>query len=330
MGLVLHSPAHDASIRHRSATRRHERRRVKPIETAAADVARWRIWWLAIRPATLTISLVPVLVGAALAWRELGHLLWTPFVLAAVGALLIQIGTNLYNDVGDFERGADRAERLGPPRAVSSGWLTPGEVRVAVALVFGAAALVGAWLVLYGGWPILALGIASIAAGYAYTGGPRPIAYSASGELFVFAFFGLGAVLGTYYLQTGAIGRGAALAATMVGLLAAAVIVVNNYRDLEGDRSVGKRTLAVRIGRKWSKVEFALLLAVPYALLPLLAVSTTARWGLLLPAASAPIAAWIAVRFARERPGPQFNRILADTAQLQFAFSCLLAVAFLL
>ncbi|MCL4798203.1 MAG: 1,4-dihydroxy-2-naphthoate polyprenyltransferase [Burkholderiales bacterium] len=303
---------------------------MKPVETAAADVPRWRIWWLAIRPATLTISLVPVLVGAALAWRELGHLLWTPFVLAAVGALLIQIGTNLYNDVGDFERGADRAERLGPPRAVSSGWLTPGEVRVAVALVFGAAALVGAWLVLYGGWPILALGIASIAAGYAYTGGPRPIAYSASGELFVFAFFGLGAVLGTYYLQTGAIGRGAAVAATMVGLLAAAVIVVNNYRDLEGDRSVGKRTLAVRIGRKWSKVEFALLLAVPYALLPLLAVSTTARWGLLLPATSAPIAAWIAVRFARERPGPQFNRILADTAQLQFAFSCLLAVAFLL
>lgn len=303
---------------------------MKPSETTAAGVARWRVWWLAIRPATLTISVVPVLVGAALAWREAGELLWIPFALAAVAALLIQIGTNLYNDVGDYERGADRSERLGPPRAVSSGWLTPGEVRGAVALVFGAAALVGAWLVWYGGWPILVLGVASIAAGYAYTGGPRPIAYSATGELFVFVFFGLGAVLGTYYLQTATVGWAAAVAATMVGLLGAAVIVVNNYRDLEGDRSVGKRTLAVRIGRRWSKVEFVALLALPYAMLPLLALATTARWSLALPAMSAPIAAWIAVRFLRERPGAQFNRILADTAQLQFAFSCLLAVAFLL
>ncbi|MCZ7564860.1 MAG: 1,4-dihydroxy-2-naphthoate polyprenyltransferase [Burkholderiales bacterium] len=303
---------------------------MKPFETAAAGVPRWRIWWLAVRPATLSISAVPVLVGAALAWRELGRLLWTPFALAALGALLIQIGTNLYNDVGDFERGADRAERLGPPRAVSSGWLAPGEVRVAAALAFGAATLVGAWLVRYGGWPILALGVASIAAGYAYTGGPRPIAYGATGELFVFAFFGLGAVLGTYYLQTGGVGWAAATAAAMIGMLAAAVIVVNNYRDLEGDRSVGKRTLAVSIGRGWSKVEFGLLIAVPYALLPLLAAATTAGWSLVLPAASAPIATWIVTRFALERPGPQFNRILADTAQLQFAFGCLLAVAFLL
>jgi len=303
---------------------------MKPVETTASGASRWRIWWLAIRPATLTISLVPVLVGAALAWQDTGRLLWTPFALAAIAALLIQIGTNLYNDVGDFERGADRAERLGPPRAVSSGWLTPSEVRGAALLVFGAAVVVGASLVWYGGWPILALGIASVAAGYAYTGGPRPIAYSATGELFVFAFFGLGAVLGTYYLQTAALRWPAAVAAAMVGLLAAAVIVVNNYRDLEGDRSVGKRTLAVRIGRKWSKVEFALLLAVPYALLPLLAVSTAAGWGLVLPAMSLPIAIWIAVRFVHERPGPQFNRILADTAQLQLAFSGLLAAAFLI
>jgi 1,4-dihydroxy-2-naphthoate octaprenyltransferase len=303
---------------------------VKPVESTATGIPRWRIWWLAIRPATLTISLVPVLVGAALAWHDAGRLLWAPFALAAIAALLIQIGTNLYNDVGDYERGADRSERLGPPRAVSSGWLTPSEVRSAVSFVFGAAVLVGAWLVWYGGWPIFALGVASVVAGYAYTGGPKPIAYSATGELFVFLFFGLGAVLGTYYLQTGALRWPAVAAAAMVGLLAAAVIVVNNYRDLDGDRSVGKHTLAVRIGREWSKVEFVLLLALPYALLPLLAFGTAAGWGLVLPAMSLPIAIWIAVRFVRERPGPQFNRILADTAQLQFAFSCLLAVAFLL
>jgi 1,4-dihydroxy-2-naphthoate octaprenyltransferase len=303
---------------------------MKPVDTTAGSASRWRIWWLAIRPATLTISLVPVLVGAALAWHETGRLLWTPFALAAIAALLIQIGTNLYNDVGDFERGADRAERLGPPRAVSSGWLTPREVRAAVLLVLGTAVVVGGWLVWYGGWPILALGIASVVAGLAYTGGPWPIAYSANGELFVFAFFGLGAVLGTHYLQTGALGWPAVVAATMVGLLAAAVIVVNNYRDLDGDRSVGKRTLAVRIGRRWTRIEFVTLLAAPFAMLPLLAWSTAAGWSLVLPALSLPIAIWIAVRFVRERPGLQFNRILADTAQLQFAFSCLLAVAFLL
>jgi len=303
---------------------------VKPVETTAAGVPRWRIWWLAIRPATLTISLVPVLVGAALAWHDTGRLLWMPFALAALAALLIQVGTNLYNDVGDYERGADRSERLGPPRAVSSGWLTPSEVRSAVLFVFGAAVLVGAWLVWYGGWPIFALGVASVVAGYAYTGGPRPIAYSATGEIFVFVFFGLAAVLGTYYLQTGALHWPAVVPAAMVGLLAAAVIVVNNYRDLDGDRSVGKRTLAVRIGREWSKVEFVLLIALPYALLPLLALATAAGWSLVLPALSLPIAIWIAVRFIRERPGPQFNRILADTAQLQFAFSCLLAAALLI
>lgn len=302
----------------------------KPVESTVVGTSRVRIWWLAIRPATLTISLAPVLVGTALAWHDTGRLLWIPFVLAAAAALLIQIGTNLYNDVGDFERGADRAERLGPPRAVTSGWLEPGEVRRAVVLVFSLALAAGAWLVWHGGWPILALGLASIVAGVAYTGGPRPIAYSATGEIFVFVFFGLVAVMGTYYLQTFDWTWGGALAASMIGVLAAAVIVVNNYRDLENDRSVGKRTLAVRAGRGWSRVEFVVLLGAPYALLLGLGRFTHAGWWLLLPACSVPMATWIAKRFLVERPGPGFNRILADTAQLQLTFSCLLAVALLL
>jgi 1,4-dihydroxy-2-naphthoate polyprenyltransferase len=301
----------------------------KPVETTVGGASRLRIWWLAIRPATLTISLAPVLVGASLAWHDAGRVLLIPFVLAAAAALLIQIGTNLYNDVGDFERGADRAERLGPPRAVSSGWLEPGEVRRSVMVVFGLALLVGAWLVWYGGWPILVLGLASIVAGIAYTGGPRPIAYTATGELFVFVFFGLVAVLGTYYLQTLTWNWAGVLAASMIGALAAAVIVVNNYRDLDNDRSVGKRTFAVRVGRTWSRAEFVALLALPYALLIPLGTFVHAGWWLLLPACSLPMAAWIATRFLRERPGPGFNRILADTAQLQLIFSCLLAVAFL-
>lgn len=302
----------------------------KPVESAVGGTSRLRIWWLAIRPATLTISLAPVLVGVSLAWHDTGHILWIPFMLAAAAALLIQIGTNLYNDVGDFERGADRAERLGPPRAVSSGWLAPGEVRRAVVLVFAVALGVGAWLVWHGGWPILLLGLASIAAGIGYTGGPRPIAYSATGEFFVFVFFGLAAVLGTYYLQSFSWTWGGVLSASMIGSLAAAVIVVNNYRDLDNDRQVGKHTFAVRAGRFWSQVEFVVLLGVPYALLLALGRVTHVGWWLLLPLGSLPMAAWIALRFLRERPGPGFNRILADTAQLQLIFSGLLAAALLL
>lgn len=287
-------------------------------------------WLLAFRPKTLSISLVPVMVGSSVAYAETGAILWLPLLVALAAAMLIQIGTNLHNDVSDFERGADGDERLGPPRAAASGWLSPAAVRRAAFACFGLAMLLGVYLVWHGGWPILLLGLASLAAGWAYTGGPRPIAYSAFGELFVWLFFGLGAVMGSYYLQTLRLGWDALVAATMVGLFAAAVIVVNNYRDLDSDRKIGKNTLAERLGRSASQVEYALLLLAPYLLLPLLAGLTGSGWKLGLPLLSLPLAFSLLRRFRSEPPGPVFNRILAQTAQLQLAFGILLSMGLLL
>ncbi len=288
------------------------------------------VWWLAIRPKTLSVSLVPVMVGSSLAYAETGAVLWLPLLVALLAAMLIQIGTNLHNDVSDFERGADGAERVGPARATASGWLAPAVVRRAALACFGLAVLLGFYLVWHGGWPILLLGLCSIAAGWAYTGGPRPIAYSALGELFVWLFFGLGAVMGSYYLQTLSLGWSVFVAASMVGLLAAAVIAVNNYRDLDSDRKIGKNTLAVRIGRGGSQAEYALLLFAPYLLLPLLAWLSHSGWGAGLPLLSLPLALSLWRRFRREQPGPVFNLILAQTAQLQLGFGILLSIGLLL
>jgi len=288
------------------------------------------VWLLASRPKTLTVSIVPVMVGSSIAYAETGSIAWLPLLVALLAAMLIQIGTNLHNDVSDFERGADNAERVGPARATASGWLAPGAVRRAAFTCFGLAVLLGIYLVWHGGWPIFLLGLCSIAAGLAYTGGPRPIAYSALGELFVWLFFGLGAVMGSYYLQTLQLDWSAFVAASMVGLFAAAVIVVNNYRDLDSDRKIGKNTLAVRIGRGASQAEYALLLFTPYLLLPLLAYLSHSGWGVGLPLLSLPLALSLWQRFRREQPGPVFNRILAQTAQLQLGFGILLIIGLLL
>lgn len=288
------------------------------------------IWWLAIRPKTLSLSVVPVLVGTALAWSEQQEIAWMPMLAALLAAMLIQAGTNLHNDAADFERGADNGDRVGPPRVTALGLASARAVHRAASLFFLLAFLLGIYLVWVGGWPILLLGLASIMAGLAYTGGPRPIAYSALGELFVFMFFGLFAVMGSYYLQTFALSGSALFAAMAVGLLAAAVLVVNNYRDLEGDQRVGKNTLAVRIGRDATQLEFALLLLVPFALLlplHLLNKGATAVW---LPVLILPWALSLLRRFSVQTPGPAFNRLLAETAQLQLAYGLLLSLGLVL
>lgn len=283
-------------------------------------------WWLAIRPKTLSVSLAPVLVGCALAWHVSRVFHWLPALAAALAAMLIQVGTNLHNDVKDYERGADTAERLGPSRATASGWLEAAQVKRAVALCFGAAVWVGAYLVWYGGWPILLIGLFSVAAGLAYTGGPRPIAYSATGELFVWLFFGMTAVMGSFYLQTFHLAWAALVAANMVGFLAAAVIVVNNTRDRDSDRKVGKNTLAVRIGLGWSRVEYVTLIALPFLLLPVLANLLSAGSGVWLPLSAAPWAVLLVWRFCRMAPCAKYNSLLAQTAQLQLLFAVLLSV----
>ncbi|HLO61380.1 MAG TPA: 1,4-dihydroxy-2-naphthoate polyprenyltransferase [Azonexus sp.] len=282
-------------------------------------------WFLACRPKTLTVSLSPVIVGTAVAWHDVGHLLWLPLIAAALGSAFIQIGTNLFNDVGDFLRGTDTPERLGPKRATAEGWLTPGKVKAGAWLCFALAFLCGIYLVSHGGWPIVAIGFASLAAGWAYTGGPKPIAYGPLGEVFVFVFFGLVAVGGSYYLQTLGLSSSALLAAALVGIHAAAVITVNNYRDLDGDAKNGKNTLAVRLGRPATRRLYAAEMLAPYALQPLLG---GLGWPATLPLLSLPLALKLIRRFHREPPGPVFNSILAATAGLQLVFALLLTLSF--
>jgi 1,4-dihydroxy-2-naphthoate octaprenyltransferase len=286
-------------------------------------------WWLAIRPKTLTVSLAPVLVGSAVAWAQTHDFHWLPALVALLAAVLIQIGTNLHNDVSDFERGADTPERLGPPRATAMGWLPAGAVRRGAWIAFGLAFNFGVYLAWYGGWPIVAIGLSSLLAGWAYTGGPRPIAYTPLGEVFVCVFFGLAAVGGSYYLQTLSISGAALLAGAMVGMLAAGVITVNNYRDLESDARAGKNTLAVCLGRRGAQFVYAAEMLLPFALLPLLAwLSGKGLW-LALPFLALPSVLLQLARFRRETPGPVFNELLARTAKLQFVFGALLAIALL-
>ena len=284
-------------------------------------------WFLACRPKTLSVSVSPVLVGTAVAWHDSHRILWLPFLAAILGAAFIQIGTNLFNDVGDFLRGTDTPDRLGPRRATAEGWLTPGTVQAGAWFSFALAFLCGVYLVWHGGWPIVAIGLASLSAGWAYTGGPKPIAYGPLGELFVFLFFGLLAVGGSYYLQTLHLTFSALLAATLVGIHAAAVITVNNYRDRDGDQKNGKNTLVVRMGRPATKRFYAAQMLAPYALLPLF---SGLGWLAALPLLSLPLALSLIRRFCRETPGPIFNQILAATAGLQFTFALLLSIALII
>jgi 1,4-dihydroxy-2-naphthoate octaprenyltransferase len=271
----------------------------------------------------------PVLVGSSLAWAEGAR--WRAGVaLAAVAAaVLIQVGTNLHNDASDFLRGSDTADRLGPPRASAQGWLPAARVLRGSYLAFGLAFALGLYLSAIGGAPILALGLVSLAAALAYTGGPRPVAYTALGEAFVFAFFGLAAVGGTYYLQAGTLSVAALAAGAALGAPAAAVLLVNNYRDLETDRRAGKLTLVTRVGRRSARALYALLMAVPFAVLPLLHAAT-GRPGLWLGGLALPAAVVLVRRLYGGASGSRLNAVLARTAQAQLAYAMLVSVGLLL
>lgn len=284
-----------------------------------------RAWLLAARPRTLPAAVSPVLIGAALAHAE-GAFTLLPAVAALAVALLLQIGANFANDYFDFFKGADTPGRIGPTRMVASGLIAPRAMRAGMAVVFGAAAVAGLYLVLVGGWPLLIVGVAIIAAAVAYTGGPWPFGYHGLGDLVVFLTFGPVAVVGTYFVQSLRVTGLSLLAAVPPGTLITAILVVNNLRDIQTDRSAGKRTLAVFIGPRWTRLEFVLLLAVAYAIpLGLWAAVGHPVW-VLLPWFSLPLAAQLARAIYRAADGPTFNAILARTARLSLLFGFFFAV----
>ncbi len=294
---------------------------------ADAKPSRARIWVMACRPATLTAAVVPVMVGAAVSVHAVGvgGLRLGALLAALFGAMMIQIGTNLANDVFDAEKGADTAERLGPTRVTQSGLLTPSEVRRGMVVSFGLATLAGVYLVASAGWPIVAIGVASIASGIAYTGGPYPLGYNGLGDVFVFVFFGLVAVCGTAFVSTGAVPALAWLAAVPVGALATAVLVVNNVRDRNTDVGAGKRTLVVRFGRRFGTVEYALLWAAAWAVPVLLAVRDGAPVRL-LPLLTIPAGIKL-IRTVATTEGRPLNDTLASTAKMLLAFGVLFSLS---
>jgi 1,4-dihydroxy-2-naphthoate octaprenyltransferase len=289
-------------------------------------------WLLAIRPATLTAAVAPVLVGTAVAARH-GLARPGPAIAALVGALLIQIGTNLTNDVDDFERGADTPERRGPLRVTQAGLLPAAHVRRAAWLAFAAAAGVGLYLIAVAGWPILVLGIAAIGSGLAYSGGPLPLGYRGLGDLFVFAFFGIAAVVGTYYVQAGIVSYLTWVAALPVGALATAILVINNLRDRETDQAGGKRTLVVLLGARVGRAEFTALIALAYLTPAALWLADRCTAWALLPWLTLPWAVTVVgtVATCREacREAERLNAALRSMARLHGVFAALFALGLL-
>ncbi|MET0760842.1 MAG: 1,4-dihydroxy-2-naphthoate polyprenyltransferase, partial [Thermoleophilaceae bacterium] len=281
-----------------------------------------RLWLLAARPRTLPAAIAPVLVGTALAGSE-DVFRPLPFVAALVGSVFIQIGTNLSNDYSDARRGADTEDRLGPVRVTAGGLMPPRRVLVGTYVAFGVAVAAGLYLAAVAGWELLVVGAASILAGVLYTGGPRPYGYEGLGELFVFLFFGIVAVAGSYFVQTEELRWEAFALAVPVGLLAAAILVVNNVRDIETDRRAGKRTLAVKLGREKARTLFAAMVVVAFLVPPLL-VPALSGW-VLLPLAALPLAPPLVRTVATRTDGPALNGALAGTGRLLAVYSLLLA-----
>ena len=285
-------------------------------------------WLLAARPKTLSAASVPVLVGSACAFA-LGGFRLGPALAALAGALLLQIGANFANDVYDYEKGADTAERLGPTRAVQAGLISPSAMKRGMYLVFAVSLTIGVYLTVVAGPIIVAIGALSIASAIAYTGGPYPLGYNGLGDVFVFLFFGLVAVCGTVFVQLGQVPALALWCSLPVGALATAILVVNNLRDAEQDARVGKRTLAVRWGRRAVIFEYGLLLALSYAVPLFLATSSARGRFVLLPLLTLPLARKLMRAVATEQ-GRALNARLAGTAKLLLLFGLLFALGIVL
>jgi 1,4-dihydroxy-2-naphthoate octaprenyltransferase len=278
-------------------------------------------WLLAARPKTLSAAVVPVLIGSALAAHEPTAVSWWIFACALFGAVLIQIATNFINDALDFKKGADTGERLGPLRVTAAGLLSADTVMQGAWICLILAALCGIPLLYRGGWPMLIVGLASIAAAYAYTGGPYPLAYHGLGELFVILFFGFVAVGGTFYAHSLQLTRSVLLAGFAAGSLAAVLIVINNLRDIDSDRHNNKRTLAARFGERFARGEVVFFSLAPFVVVVVMAWMRT-QAGLLLALGALPLAIVVIARAFRSR-GADLNRTLAIAGALQWVFGLL-------
>ena len=288
-----------------------------------------RIWLMAARLRTLPAAIAPVLVGTALAYELYDVFRPGAFIAAMLGSILIQVGTNLSNDYSDARRGADAEDRLGPVRVTAGGLVPPKQVLMATYITFGLAVVCGGYLIAVAGIELLFVGVASIAAGVLYTGGPKPYGYEGLGEIFVFLFFGIVAVAGSTFAQSETWPWEAFVLAVPVGLLASAILVVNNVRDMDSDKRAGKRTLAVRLGRERGRMLYAVMVFGSYAVAPLpWLLGPLSPW-LLLAWLTLPLAVKL-VRTVREHAdGPTLNEVLAQTGLLQLTFCLLLSAGIL-
>lgn len=282
-------------------------------------------WILAVRPKTLSAAVVPVFIGTALAPHPPR---WLMFACALVGALFIQIGTNLVNDALDYKKGTDTAERVGPVRVTQAGLVRAEHVMLAAYACFAIAALCGIPLIIRAGWPLLAIGVTSIVAAYAYTGGPYPLAYNGLGELFVMIFFGVVAVGGSYYVQTLAIDASVIVAGIAAGSLATVLLVVNNLRDVPGDTRTAKKTMAVRFGERFARAEVVFFALLPFACVAVIAMLRSRVW-LMLPLVALVLAA-VVIRCAMRSSGAALNGCLAKAGAMQWLFGILFVVGTLL
>jgi 1,4-dihydroxy-2-naphthoate octaprenyltransferase len=281
-------------------------------------------WIEAARPKTLPAAVIPVLVGSAMAYAS-GAFAWAPAVVCLAFSLLVQVGANFANDYADYEHGADNAQRTGPRRAVASGLISFDAMRRGAFAVLAAAFVLGLSLVWLRGWELLPLGVLSVIFSWAYTGGPYPLAYHGLGDVFVFVFFGLVAVCGTFYVLTGLLDWSVVLAAIPIGLLATNLLVVNNYRDIVVDERAGKHTLIVRFGRGFGRRQYVVSLVISCAI----PVALAAAFGRpLLAGAAIAVLPGFAVwrRLSVVDDGPGFNRLLAQTAGVLLLFGCVWAL----
>lgn len=289
---------------------------------------KFEIWVLASRPKTLFAAFVPVIVGTSIANAE-GEINLLASVIALVCSILIQIGTNFSNDLQDFIRGADSKERVGPLRVINEGLITTSQMKTAIFIVFFTALLLGLYLIYLGGVVILIIGILSILAGLAYTSGPYPLAYHGLGDFAAFIFFGLIGTIGTYYLNTGEFSTISLIASIPVGALVTNILVVNNYRDLEQDKRAGKNTLAVKLGKTFSRYEFIILMTASFIVPLIIFLSYNVKGWVFLPYLTLPIA-YKLILMMFKLTGPQLNKTLELTAKFSAIFGLLFSLGFIL